>query len=71
MLDIPTIGIGAGPNCDGQVLVFHDLVNSGWGRKAKFVKQYADLQAVIGDAIKGFIGEVKAGVFPDEEHSYK
>lgn len=71
LLNIPTIGIGAGPNCDGQVLVFHDLVNSGWGRKAKFVKQYADIQGVVAGAIKNFVKEVKAGTFPDEEHSYK
>jgi len=70
-LSIPTIGIGAGPNCDGQVLVYHDMVNSGWGRKAKFVKQFANLNRSATKAVKGFIKEVKEGVFPDEEHSYK
>jgi 3-methyl-2-oxobutanoate hydroxymethyltransferase len=71
LLDIPTIGIGAGKDCDGQVLVFHDLVNSGWGRKAKFVKQFANIQKVVADAIAGFIKEVNEGKFPDDEHSYK
>jgi len=70
-LEIPTIGIGAGPDCDGQVLVFHDMMNSGWGRKAKFVKRYADLNRSVKRAVKSFIKEVKEGVFPDEEHSYK
>jgi len=70
-LDIPTIGIGAGPNCDGQVLVYHDMVNSGWGRKPKFVKRYADLYGTALEGTKNFIKEVKEGVFPDEEHSYK
>jgi len=70
-LDIPTIGIGAGPNCDGQVLVYHDMVDSGWGRKPQFVKRYADLNGVATEAAKTFIKEVREGVFPDEEHSYK
>lgn len=71
MVEIPTIGIGAGPECDGQVLVFHDLANAGWGRMAKFVKQYADVQGMVLNAVKNFIEEVKNGKFPDEEHSYK
>ncbi len=70
-LEIPTVGIGAGPDCDGQVLVFHDLVDSGWGRKAKFVKQYTHVNRSVKKAVKSFIEEVKEGVFPDEEHSYK
>ncbi len=70
-LAIPTIGIGAGPNCDGQVLVFHDMVNSGWGRLAKFVKQYTNVNRSVMRATRAFIKEVREGVFPDEEHSYK
>ncbi len=69
-LDIPTIGIGAGPDCDGQVLVFHDLV--GWSDfKPKFVKHYADLSSSIKDAVKKFKSEVKAGEFPSSDYSYK
>lgn len=70
-LEIPTIGIGAGPNCSGQVLVYHDLVNAGWGRKAKFVKRYADLTSAALEGVRAFVKDVKEGVFPDEEHSYK
>ena len=70
-LTIPTIGIGAGPNCDGQVLVYHDMVDYAWGRKPKFVKQYTSLNKAALKAVKSFINEVKEGVFPDEEHSYK
>lgn len=64
-----TIGIGAGPYCNGQVLVIHDLL--GLGNKFKFVKQYADLSEVIGKAVSSFIQDVKAGEFPKEEHSFK
>lgn len=68
---IPTIGIGAGPLCDGQVLVFHDLV--GWSPPdfaPKFVKRYADVRGVMAEAVKEFAAEVRAGVFPDKAHSY-
>ena len=69
-LKIPTIGIGAGPHCDGQVLVFHDLVGYSTGYNPKFVKRYADLQTVIGQAVRTYAEEVRTGVFPDETHSY-
>lgn len=69
-MKIPTIGIGAGPRCDGQILVFHDLVGYSIGYIPKFVKRYADLQSVIGQAVKKYSEDVRTGVFPDETHSY-
>ena len=69
-LKVPTIGIGAGPYCDGQILVFHDLVGYSTGYIPKFVKRYADLQAVIGEAIKKYSEDVRRIVFPDDIHSY-
>jgi 3-methyl-2-oxobutanoate hydroxymethyltransferase len=70
-LRIPTIGIGAGPHCDGQVLVITDLLGLGPGPYPKFVKPYADLRAVITEAVQAFARDVEAGTFPDEEHSYR
>jgi 3-methyl-2-oxobutanoate hydroxymethyltransferase len=67
---IPTIGIGAGAGCDGQVLVFHDLLNYGGGKRPKFVKQYGDLSAVIKQAAAAFGDEVRAGTFPGPEQTY-
>ena len=67
-LDIPTIGIGAGPHCDGQVLVTHDML--GFGRRAKHAKVYADLRSAMGEALKEYVNEVKSGAFPGEEHSF-
>jgi 3-methyl-2-oxobutanoate hydroxymethyltransferase len=67
---IPTIGIGAGPHCDGQILVFHDLVGYFPGYIPKFVKRYADLQEVIGQAVKRYAEDVRTGIFPDETHSF-
>jgi len=69
-LRIPTIGIGAGKYCDGQVLVFHDLVGLFEEFKPKFVKRYAQLGKEAKEAVKKFIEEVKKGKFPDEEHSF-
>jgi len=69
-LKVPTIGIGAGPLCDGQILVFHDLVGYSTGYIPKFVKRYADLQTVISQAVRKYAEDVKASVFPDETHSY-
>ena len=69
-LSIPTIGIGAGPHCDGQVLVMHDLLGlSEWS--PSFVKQYASLGALASQAARGFVEDVANGKFPDEEHSYR
>lgn len=69
-VDTPTIGIGAGPHCDAQVLVITDLLGLGSGKYPKFVKPYADLRSAITDAVGRFRTEVEAGAFPDEEHSY-
>ncbi len=70
MLKIPTIGIGAGAYCDGQILVFHDLVGYANGYLPKFVKRYADLHDVLGKALKGYAEDVRRGEFPDDSHSY-
>jgi len=69
-LSIPTIGIGAGIHCDGQVLVVHDMLGLFDIYTPKFVKQYVDLKGVMTDAVKNFIAEVREGKFPDEEHSF-
>ena len=69
-LSIPTIGIGAGPDCDAQVLVWQDMAGLS-PRTPKFVKQYADLGSVLGQAARSFAGDVLGGSFPAEEHSYR
>ncbi|MEK6601031.1 MAG: 3-methyl-2-oxobutanoate hydroxymethyltransferase [Candidatus Binatota bacterium] len=69
-LSIPTIGIGAGIHCDGQVLVVHDMLGLFDMYTPKFVKRYADLRGVMTDAVKNFVAEVREGKFPDEEHSF-
>lgn len=69
-LVVPTIGIGAGPHCDGQVLVLHDLLGLSFGKPAKFVKQYADLRGEIERAVTEFREEVEGGAYPGPEHSY-
>jgi 3-methyl-2-oxobutanoate hydroxymethyltransferase len=69
-LTIPTIGIGAGPACDGQVLVIHDILGLCEKYSPKFVKRYADVGAVIAEAVASYIGEVKRGEFPTEGHSF-
>ena len=70
-LSIPTIGIGAGASCDGQVLVIHDMLGLFNDFTPKFVKRYADLKGVMTGAVKNFISEVRAQKFPGEEHSFK
>jgi 3-methyl-2-oxobutanoate hydroxymethyltransferase len=69
-LRIPTIGIGAGPDCDGQVLVFHDLAAFGNERKMKFVRQYANLSADISRAVAEYCEDVRTGRFPSDAESY-
>ena len=64
-LGIPTIGIGAGPHCDGQILVFTDLLGMGRGRVPSFVKQYADLKPLIQQALSAYKGDVETGSFPE------
>jgi 3-methyl-2-oxobutanoate hydroxymethyltransferase len=69
-LTVPTIGIGAGPYCDGQILVFHDLVGYSNGYLPKFVKKYADIHELINRAVQEYMDDVKKGKFPDDNHSY-
>ena len=69
-LSIPTIGIGAGADCDGQVLVWQDAFGLRTGRMAKFVKQYADLHGVLLDAARAYSEDVKGGTFPGPEHTF-
>lgn len=69
-LQIPTIGIGAGPGTDGQVLVWHDLLGLTSGRLPRFVKAYVDLRSQITDAVKSYAHEVAEGVYPGPEHTY-
>ena len=69
-VETPTIGIGAGPDCDGQVLVFHDLVNLTFSPPAKFVRRYGDASALITQAVEAFKGDVARGQFPSDAESY-
>jgi 3-methyl-2-oxobutanoate hydroxymethyltransferase len=69
-LHIPTIGIGAGQYCDGQVLVIHDMLGINKGFKPRFLRQYADLYEVMNGAIMNYIGDVKSKSFPDEKEQY-
>ena len=69
-LTIPTIGIGASVDCDGQVLVYHDLLLYGVDRLPRFVKTYADLNQTTVEAIKSYVDDVKQGNFPGDEHTY-
>src|SRR5215210_5218099 len=69
-LTVPTIGIGAGPACDGQVLVYHDLLGLTGGHLPRFVKRYASLSRDIRDALEAYASEVRAGTFPGPEHTY-
>ena len=69
-VSVPTIGIGAGADCDGQVLVWHDLLGLYDGRSPRFVKRYADLAAEIQRALEAYAGEVRSGAFPEEQHTY-
>ena len=67
---VPTIGIGAGPSCDGQVLVFHDVVGLTRDLRPRFVRRYADLSTVIEEAARAFTKDVKSGAFPSREESF-
>lgn len=69
-LSIPTIGIGAGPNCDGQVLVYQDMLNMYGNMKPKFVKVFGEVGASMKDAFAAYISEMNAGTFPAEEHCF-
>ncbi|EAG9230188.1 3-methyl-2-oxobutanoate hydroxymethyltransferase [Listeria monocytogenes] len=70
VLSIPTIGIGAGVETDGQVLVYHDIIGYGISRRAKFVKAYADIDETIEPALASYVKEVKAATFPEVKHSF-
>ncbi len=70
-VSIPTIGIGSGPHCDGQILVTNEVLGIYDEMKLKFVKRYANLHEIMTEAFRAYISEVKEGVFPDEEHSFK
>ena len=69
-LSIPTIGIGAGPDCDGQILVFHDILNMTFAPHAKFVRQYADAAALIREAVEHYREDVEHRAFPSDAESY-
>jgi len=69
-LKIPTIGIGAGASCDGQVLVWHDLLGLTRGHVPRFVKRYADLSETILDALRRYAADVRSAEFPDDTHTY-
>jgi 3-methyl-2-oxobutanoate hydroxymethyltransferase len=70
-LEVPTIGIGAGPDCDGQVLVYHDLLGLSEGHLPRFVKRYASLSREIRDALESYAEDVRSGAFPEEQHTYE
>ena len=70
-LDIPTIGIGAGPHCDGQVLVWQDMMGLRTGKAPRFVKRYADLHAVMLSAAQAYAQDVRDGIFPGPEHAFE
>jgi len=69
-VSIPTIGIGAGPHCDGQVLVYHDLLGLSGDFRPKFVRRYAELAPVIEDAARRYLEDVKSGSFPSREETF-
>jgi 3-methyl-2-oxobutanoate hydroxymethyltransferase len=69
-IDIPTIGIGAGPDCDGQVLVWHDFLGISDGKLPRFVKRYAEVGGSIKSAAADFAREVAEGTYPGPEHTY-
>jgi 3-methyl-2-oxobutanoate hydroxymethyltransferase len=69
-LSIPTIGIGAGPECDGQILVLHDLLNLTFSPAAKFVRRYADAASIVRNAVEGYRKDVETRAFPSDAESY-
>ena len=71
VLSIPTIGIGAGPECDAQVLVWSDMAGLRGGRAPRFVKKYADLRGTLGAAARAYAADVASGAFPAAEHSFE
>ncbi|HID92884.1 MAG TPA: 3-methyl-2-oxobutanoate hydroxymethyltransferase, partial [bacterium (Candidatus Stahlbacteria)] len=71
-VSVPIYGIGAGPHCDGQILVVNDILglDKDW-KLRKYEKKYADLSSIIESALKNYVTEIKAGKFPDANHSYR
>jgi 3-methyl-2-oxobutanoate hydroxymethyltransferase len=69
-VDVPTIGIGAGRDCDGQVLVFHDVLGIEDRMAPKFVRRYADIGSASVDALSAFAADVRSGAFPNDDESY-
>src|SRR5207244_10917559 len=69
-LRIPTIGIGAGPECDGQILVLHDMIGLSLGHTPKFARRYANLGEAISQAVSAYAEDVREGRFPADEESY-
>jgi 3-methyl-2-oxobutanoate hydroxymethyltransferase len=69
-ISVPTIGIGAGGHCDGQILVIADMLGMTQGFSPRFLRRYADLNAVMTDAIGNYVTDVKSGDFPNENESY-
>jgi 3-methyl-2-oxobutanoate hydroxymethyltransferase len=69
-VSVPTIGIGAGPDCDGQVLVLHDILNLTFAPPAKFVRRYGDAASLINNAVQQFKADVQSGSYPADEESY-
>ncbi len=69
-IDIPTVGIGAGVHCDGQVLVMHDMLGLNTGHLPRFVRAYADIRTPAVDAVKQYVADVKSGAFPNDDESY-
>jgi 3-methyl-2-oxobutanoate hydroxymethyltransferase len=69
-LEVPTVGIGAGPHCDAQVLVWQDMAGLTPGRMPRYVKRYADLDRILLEAARAFAEEVRSGTFPTDQHSY-
>lgn len=70
-LQIPTIGIGAGPECDGQVLVLNDMLGLTEGFKPKFLKHYANLHEIVTKCVQNYANDVREGIYPDAEHSHQ
>jgi 3-methyl-2-oxobutanoate hydroxymethyltransferase len=69
-LQVPTIGIGAGPDCDGQILVLHDMMTMTFSAPAKFVRRYADVAGVMREALEEYRQDVEARTFPSDAESY-
>ena len=69
-LTIPVIGIGAGGSCDGQVLVLHDMMGMTQGFSPRFLRRYADMNAIMNNAVQDYIKDVKSGDFPNESEQY-